>query len=162
MEIFRTIFQTARTLYLLWASGHYSQRGAHSWLGDTSTVLVSRYKYLEIGLLSHNHATISRIFRCFMPDTSTLRCGYCTVHVPLKVHMPFKVHVGICYALTWADSWSFMHDTVLCKLTCTPGTTSIKGKLSSSASDNRLDRASIQVPLFIFLRLRQSWKVSVN
>ena len=36
MEIFRTIFQTARTLYLLWASGHYSQRGAHSWLGDTS------------------------------------------------------------------------------------------------------------------------------
>ena len=36
MAIFRKIFQTARARYFLWASGHNSQRGAHSWLGDTS------------------------------------------------------------------------------------------------------------------------------
>ena len=36
LALFCTLFQTARTLYFLWAGGHYSQRGAYSWRGDTS------------------------------------------------------------------------------------------------------------------------------
>jgi len=133
------------------------------------TVLVSRYKYLEIGFLSHNHATISRIFRCPMPDTSTLRCGYRTVHVPLKVHMPFKVlvHVeGRCRYMLCVDLGGFV--------VIHAGYCIMQVDLHSPAplpyEENFLHRHQItgltghhnKFLLLYFLRLHQSWKISVN
>ena len=81
LALFVTLFQTARTLYLLCAIAGYSKRGAYSWHGDTST----------LGNFAREGITL---WKCFLNKNS----------VEMKHVLPFNSFSkgrGMCRATDW-------------------------------------------------------------